>query len=114
VGDEGTDYAPNLTGWARRQTTEVLVQSIITPSAEIAHGFGGVELIAKDGTEIHGIVVTDGDPVVVQSAAGLVQTVPKAKIKSRKPLGRSLMMSADQLGLTPQDLADIAVYLKTQ
>ena len=114
LGDEGTDYAPNLTGWARRQTTEVLIQSILNPSSEIAHGFGGVELVAKDGTEIHGMIVTDGDPVVIQSAAGLAQTVPKSMIKSRKPFGRSLMMSADQLGLTPQDVADIAAYLRTQ
>jgi hypothetical protein len=29
-------------------------------------------------------------------------------------LGRSLMMSADQLGLSAQDLADINSFLKTQ
>ena len=114
IGDEGTDYAPNLSGWGQRQTTEVLIQSIIHPSADIAHGFSGVEVLTKDGTEIHGLIVSDGDPVVVQSASGLLQMVPKARIKSRQPLQRSLMMSADQLGLSPQDLADVAAFMKTK
>ncbi|HTH46419.1 MAG TPA: c-type cytochrome, partial [Candidatus Limnocylindria bacterium] len=114
AGDVGTEYAPNLTGWARRQTTEVLINSIINPSADIASGFNGTELKLKDGLTIDGLVLSSGDPLIVQSAGGLTQTVPKARIEGRKPLGRSLMLSADQLGLMPQDLADIAAYLKTK
>jgi hypothetical protein len=40
--------------------------------------------------------------------------IPADRIRSRQPLGRSLMLSADQLGLSAQDVADIAAYLKTQ
>lgn len=43
---------------------------------------------------------------------GLTQTVPKAKIKTKKSLGRSLMMSATQLGLTAQECADLAAFLR--
>ncbi len=114
AGDVGTEYAPNLTGWAKRQTTEVLINSIINPSADIASGFNGTELKLKDGLTIDGLVLSSGDPLIVQPAGGLTQTVPKARIEGRKPLGRSLMLSADQLGLAPQDLADIAAYLKTK
>jgi hypothetical protein len=51
----------------------------------------------------------------VQSMGGLTQMIPAAKIRgsSRKPLGRSLMLSAEQLGLNAQDVADIVAYLKT-
>ena len=35
-------------------------------------------------------------------------------VRNRQPLGRSLMLSAEQLGLQPQDVADIVAYLKTQ
>jgi hypothetical protein len=35
-------------------------------------------------------------------------------VGSRTPLGRSLMLSAEQLGLSAQDVADIVAYLKTQ
>lgn len=114
VGDTGVEYAPNLTGWAKRQTAEVFFNSVINPSADIASGFNGTLLKAKDGTEIHGVVVSEGDPVVIQSAAGVVQSVPKNRIAERKGLGRSLMMSADQLGLKAQDLADLHAFLKTR
>jgi putative heme-binding domain-containing protein len=114
AGDEGTEYAPNLSGWARRQTAEVFFNSVINPSADIASGFNGTMIKAKDDVEIHGLVISDGDPVVIQSAAGVIQTVPKNRITERKGLGRSLMMSADQLGVTAQDLADIQAYLRTK
>lgn len=114
VGDLGTEYAPNLTGWARRQTTEVFVNSVINPSADIAQGFNGAQLKLKNGGEIHGLVLSEGDPLIVQSAGGLTQTVPRKQLADRKGLGRSLMLSADQLGLTAQDIADLAAWLKTK
>lgn len=114
AGDVGTEYAPNLTGWAKRQTSDVLFNSVINPSADIASGFNGFELKTKDGLVIDGLVLSNGDPLIVQSAGGLTQTVPKARIESRKPLGRSLMMSADQLGVSAQDLADVAAWLRTR
>ena len=61
---------------------------------------------------IDGLILTDADPVVIRSMGGLTQTVPKAKVKSKKPLGRSLMMSATQQGVTAQECADLAAFLK--
>ncbi|MGI9241153.1 MAG: hypothetical protein ACR2RV_10150, partial [Verrucomicrobiales bacterium] len=60
-----------------------------------------------------GIQLTSGDPVIIQSTGGLQQTIPKKKIKSQKDLRHSLMLSADQLALGPQDLADLLAYLKS-
>ncbi len=114
AGDVGTEYAPSLTGWTKRQTTEVFLNSVINPSADIAQGFNGTQLKLKSGDEIHGLVLSEGDPLIVQSAGGLTQTVPRNRIAERKGLGRSLMLSADQLGLTPQDLADLNAWLKTK
>jgi putative membrane-bound dehydrogenase-like protein len=114
AGDVGTEYAPSLNGWAKRQTTEVFLNSVINPSADIAQGFNGTQLKLKSGDEIHGLVLSEGDPLIVQSAGGLTQTVPRNRIAERKGLGRSLMLSADQLGLTPQDLADLNAWLKTK
>jgi len=114
LGDVGTEYAPNLTGWAQRQTTEVLLNSIVNPSADIASGFNGTEIRTKDDLTLHGVVLSGGDPTIIQSAGGVTQTIPKSKIASQKGLNRSLMLSADQLALTAQDVADIAAYLKTR
>jgi len=114
VGDTGVDYAPNLTGWAKRQTTEVLLNSIINPGADIASGYNGTEIILKDGTEVHGVLLSGGDPTIVASAGGVTQMIPRDRIQSRNNLNRSLMLSADQQGLSPQDVADIAAWLRTQ
>ena len=111
IGGEGTDYGPDITSFAKMQTREVVLRSIVNPSADIANGFDGSAIKLKDGTEIHGLILAGGDPVIVRPTAGVTQTVPAARIESRKPLGRSLMLSAGQLGLAPQDIADVLAYL---
>ena len=114
LGKEGVEFAPDLTGWASRQPLEVLLRSIATPSADIAHGFNGHELILKDGTVIQGLILADGDPVIIMSTGAVTQTVPKNRIKEKKPLNRSLMLSAEQMGMDAQALADVAAFLRTK
>lgn len=114
IGNDGAEYAPNLTGWASRQPLDVVVRSIAEPSADIAHGFAGHELVLKDGTVIHGLILADADPVIIMSTGAITQTVPKNRIVSKKPLGRSLMLSAEQMGMGPQELADIVAFLRTK
>ena len=48
-----------------------------------------------------------------RSQGGMTQMVPAAQIQSTKPLGRSLMLSAEQLGLGAQEIADVLAYLKS-
>ena len=107
----GPDYGPPLKGWGSTQSREAIVKSIVAPSADIAHGFKGKELVLKDGKVIHGLV-TAGDPLKVTSTGGVTQEVPRKLIKSEKWMDRSLMLSAEQLGLTPQDVADIASFMQ--
>ena len=112
IGKEGAEFGPELTTWGRTQGTEVILRSLIDPGADIAHGFEGMRIETTDNLQIDGLILTDADPVVIRSMGGLTQTVPKAKIKSKKSLGRSLMMSATQLGLTAQECADLAAFLR--
>jgi putative heme-binding domain-containing protein len=115
INGKGQDYGPALTGFGKAQTTEVVINAIVNPSAEIAHGFEGMRLALKEGGEIHGIVLSSGDPIIVQTMGGQTQMIPPDKINGRPSrLGRSLMLSAEQLSMTPQDVANIAAYLKTQ
>jgi putative membrane-bound dehydrogenase-like protein len=113
IGAEGTNFGPDITLFGKMQTREVILNSLINPSAEIAHGYEGNELVTKDGLTIHGIVLSSGDPVIVKSMGGQTQTVPKKVLKSMNKLDRSLMFSADTLGLDAQALADIVAYLQS-
>jgi putative heme-binding domain-containing protein len=113
IGSQGTDFGPDLTAFGQQQTREVILNSIINPSADIAHGFEGTHLETKDGLTIDGIVLTKEDPVLIKSIGGQTQAVPKARVKRMPPLGRSLMFSAEMLGLNQQALADIVAYLQS-
>ncbi len=113
VGATGVEYGPDLTSFAKMQPTDVVIRSIITPSADISSGFTGYEVKTKDGKTIHGLLLSGGDPTIVASQGGVVQLIPRNKVESRNELNRSLMLSAEQLGFGPQEVADVVAYLKS-
>ena len=113
IGAQGTDYGPNLTAFGKMQPPEVIVAALVNPSADIAHGYDGDTITLKDGKIIQGKVLSSGDPLVVESMGGVTQLIPAAKVEKRTRLNRSLMLSAEQLGLQPQQIADIVAYLRS-
>ncbi len=114
IGATGIEFGPDLTTFASQQTREVLAQAIAQPSADIAHGYEGFIFKTADEKVIHGILVADGDPVVVLSVGGMLQRIPKAQIVSRVPKRPvSLMYEPAQLGLDAQRIADIIAWLKS-
>lgn len=109
----GVEYGPDLKGFGSRQPPEVLARAIVDPSAEISLGFEGTAVRTLSGKWIDGIVIADGDPLTIRSTGGLTQKVSKQQIGIRKPMDRSLMLNADQLGMSAQDVADVIEWLKT-
>ena len=116
----GVDYGPDLKGWAATQEREAVIRAIVEPSAGIAHGYMGTEVLLKDGGIIHGISFNNSElwmkdalPLVVQSAGGLTQLIPKDRIEKQNTFKRSLMYDPSTLGLTAQDIADIAAWLQS-
>ena len=108
----GIDVGPNLTGWGQRFPREVTAKAILEPSAEISLGYQGQHIVTKSGLDIMGIVLSEGDPIIVKSMGGITQAIPANEIKSRKLMTRSLMLSPHQLGMTAQDVADVIEYLR--
>lgn len=114
INGAGVNFGPSLKGWGTGQSGEVIARAIVEPAADIAHGFGGTSLILKDNRRVEGLVYGRTDPTSITSAGGVTQLVPKNRIKKYQPFkGKSLMLSADQLGLTAQDVADLVEFLKT-
>ena len=66
----------------------------------------------KEGGQVDGLVLNQKDPVIVQSQGGVVQMIPAKRVEQIEPLKKSLMLSADQLGMTAQDVADLVAFLK--
>lgn len=113
IQDQGVEFGPDLTMFARMQPADVVVRSITHPSADIAHGYQGEIVTTKDDLIIHGIVLSSGNPTIVSSQGGIIQMVPRDRIKSRAPLNQSLMLSAEQMGLGAQEVADLLAYMKS-
>lgn len=113
IEGQGPDYGPELRGWVASQGETSFLEAVIHPSSGIAHGFDGEVISIKGGGEIHGLVYADGDPLMIRSTGGITQLISRDRIRGRtQPLRRSLMLSADQLGLTPQLLADLTAFFK--
>ena len=120
IDGTGPHYGPDLKGWAATQEREAIVRAIVEPSAGIALGYTGTEVILKDGGVIHGIAFNNSPlwmdgalPTVIQSASGITQMVPSERIEKKHTFERSLMFDPVTLGLTAQDIADIAVWLQS-
>jgi putative heme-binding domain-containing protein len=113
VNGQGVEFGPNLEGWGRSQPGDIIAQALIEPSKDIAHGYDGQEIVTKDGVTIHGMILTEGNIMIIRSMGGQNQYVSKSRILSRRKLNQSMMLSASQLGLTVQDVADIVAYLRS-
>lgn len=112
LNGNGPAYGPELKGWAARQSREALVRALVNPSADIALGYEGVTLKLKAGGQIDGRLLSNNDPIVITSTGGITQLVPKDRVSGgQTKMTRSLMMSGEQLGLSAQDVADVAAYL---
>ena len=110
---KGIDFGPDLTTYAKQQSLETLILNIAQPSNNISHGFEGTRVVLDDGMVITGMVLSSGDPLMIKSMGGLVQSIPRARVKEEKQLDRSLMFTASQMGLTEQSVADMAAYLRS-
>ena len=115
----GVDFGPNLKGWGENRSVEEIATALINPSAGIAHGFDSHEVTLepnwkerKSFWRINGIILSESDPLTIKSAGGLIQKVPSHEIHFIQPSRHSLMLSAHQLGMSEQDVADVVAFLK--
>ena len=115
----GVDFGPNLKGWGENRSEEEIATALINPSAGIAHGFDSHEVTLepnwkerKSFWRINGIILSESDPLTIKSAGGLIQKVPSHEIHFIQPSRHSLMLSAHQLGMSEQDVADLVAFLK--
>jgi putative membrane-bound dehydrogenase-like protein len=113
IGGTGADVGPALDGWGRGKSAEVIARAIVRPSAEIAQGYDGTEIRTTDGLTIQGILIKQGDPLMMRSQGGVTQIIPAKRVADRpRRMMESLMMSPSSLGLTARDVADLIAFLR--
>ncbi len=112
IGATGVEFGPVLSGWGRGQTREIILRSILEPSADLSHGFEATELVVKGNKRLQGFMQAEGDPLVIRVFGGEDVVVEAADLVSRKKLKTSLMPAGSKFGLKAQHLRDIVEYLK--
>jgi len=113
IGKMGVAFGPDIASFAKAQSLEAVAESILHPSKSISHGYEGNTVETADGN-IDGIVLSRGDPVIVQSQGAIMQMIPRARVKRIRRMRRSLMWPSHLYALDAQGVADLIAYLKTQ
>ena len=80
VGGTGAELGPALDGWGRGKSADVIATAIVHPNAEIALGYEGTELKTKDGLTIQGVLIKQGDPLMMRSMGGITQIIPADRV----------------------------------
>lgn len=114
IKGKGVEFGPNLTQWGIGRSVEAIARAIIHPSEGVAHGYDGTIYTMKKGHRIQGLALGSGDsPFMVMRVMGGGEVSLRTKDTTKtKKMTRSLMLSAGQLGLQSQDVADIVAYLR--
>ena len=112
VEGTGVDFGPVLEAWGKGNSREVIATALIDPSKDIAHGFDAIEIETKAGHVIQGFPLFKGGSYILKVFGGGEVSIPRGKIAREEPMSRSLMMSAGQLGMSAQEVADIIAYMK--
>jgi putative heme-binding domain-containing protein len=101
---------PNLDGVGTRLDRSHLLTALVNPSAEIAQGFGVVNLTLKDGAVVSGALASENDSEVVLRPVGAPELkVSKATITKRSaPVS---IMPPQGANLPPRDLRNVVAYL---
>ena len=112
-GQQGGEIGPDLTLINKKFDRESLLDAIINPSAAIVFGYEPWLINTKDGETFFGFLLSDGKTVILKDATGKRHSILKENIKSREKMAKSLMPEPSAMGLTSEDLANVAEYLLT-
>ncbi|UFH55197.1 PVC-type heme-binding CxxCH protein [Spirosoma sp. KNUC1025] len=114
-GQQGEDIGPDLTKIHQKFDKSGLLEAILYPSAGIAFGYEPYMITTTKGQMYYGFLVSDSDQsVTVKGIKGIKHTIPADQISSRRQYKNSLMPDPAQLGLSQQQLADLAAFLLKQ
>jgi quinoprotein glucose dehydrogenase len=106
----GSEVGPNLRTIGAQRDAAYLLESLIAPSAQIATGFGIVNVTLKDKTEVTGTLAKETpEAVTVRLFDGKQQTIPRANIATQTP-PVSIMPPMTGI-LQPRELRDVVAYL---
>lgn len=112
----GSKYAPDLSDIGSRvRKAEILIQSILEPSAVITEGFAQQKVATIQGRLFSGAVLEEtGRTLKLVDMQGKATTILKKDIEDRKGTTLSPMPDGFEKMMSAQQIADIVAWLMTQ
>ena len=106
----GSEVGPNLRAIGAQHDAAYLLESLLTPTAKIAVGFGLVNVPKKDKSEVVGTLAKETpEAVTVRLFDGKQRVIPRAEIASQSP-PISIMPAMGAI-LQPREIRDVVSYL---
>jgi quinoprotein glucose dehydrogenase len=107
----GGNAGPNLDGLADRRERGHLIESIVSPNAQLSEGFATAILTTNSGRRLQGVVMADdGTHLTIRTPDGTLHGVAVAEIEERTP-GDSTMPADLAQKLSRRDLRDLVEWL---
>ncbi|MCK6500775.1 MAG: c-type cytochrome, partial [Nitrospira sp.] len=111
LGGKGYLLGPDLES-VRSQPPEKLLVAIVDPNREVAPNYLATTVESTDGEAYTGLAGAEtSEGITLQQASGLRTVLPRNRIQSVRPEGRSLMPEGFETTLTPQQMADLIACL---
>ena len=109
--NEGRTIAPDLTGYDRKNLTDLL-NNIVDPSAYIREGYSSWQVITVDGRTVIGTLkAKNGKSLTIQPFTGETVTISTDLVKTLEPMEASIMPERLLNGLNEKQVKDLFSYL---
>ncbi|MFK5972240.1 MAG: c-type cytochrome, partial [Flavobacteriaceae bacterium] len=112
-GTTGSAIGPNLSSIGEKFDKTALLDAIINPNAAIVFGYEPIMVKTKSGQAFYGFLLSEGETTVLKDMSGKQIVIAADDIESKEKIKTGIMPNAASLGLTNQDLGDLAAYLST-
>lgn len=118
IGQVGISFGPNLSQWGQTRNISVIIDNIVNPASELAHGYEKAVVLTNKTHKMEGIDMGysyHAGAIRVKTIGGQMHKIGfrQNRVKIERLNHHSWMPSASKLGLSNQDVRDIAEYLKT-
>jgi putative heme-binding domain-containing protein len=114
VGDLGNDVGPNL-ATVRQWSPEQLVTNILDPNREVAPAFTQYIVQMDDGETLSGVVADEtGTSLTLKLSGGTTRVLSRQNVKRVAGSPLSLMPENLEAGITPQQMADLIAFLRSE
>ncbi len=113
VDGSGAAVGPDLSSIGQAMSRPRLVESILTPSKEIAPRYVSWRIVTQDGKVHTGVVVDEGphSTLTLADAEGKLHTLRRQDVEERQALTTSIMPDNLHEQMTPGEFRDLIAYL---